>query len=960
MPLILRQALLSQKLILLITLICIPVSVSAQMFDFYLPWDDASDTAVSLDELIPPDAGSEGFVIVDEAAHLSVAGERIKFWGVNVCNGAAFPLAGDAEKIAQRMRKFGINLVRFHHMDTSDIWVTTDPDRELDPVELDKLDYFIYQLKQNGIYSNLNLLVSRPFNPGTELHPDIELIDHWKTRASLGFFDPANTALQKQYAHDLLTHVNPYTGAAYVDEPCFAFIEINNENGLLHSFLSSRLDDLPPYYDGMLNDVWNSWLTQKYGDHDSLFNAWEASDEPLGDEALINGDFASGDFSPWILAEHGEAEAECSIETGAGPEGRNALRIDITAASSAGWHVQFLQGNLGMPEGMPYTLTFYIKSSESRTIYVTINMAHEPWSNLGFKVAVDAETSWQEYSYTFTLDSADSNAGVYFTNMGLQTGSVYLTGISLKPGGLFGFYPGENLDDETIRNFKSFGDCPRTDEGWRDWYRFLTEKEENYFIGMRDYIKNELGAQSLITGTIIGCSNPNVQANFDFVDTHAYWSPAYSTGGSDPSSWYIVNESMINEPVGSAVVSLAMKNILSMPHSVSEYNHLHPNTFQAEAFLFLSIYGSFHDFDVLTPFAYSHRRDDWDIQRCDWFYEFDQNPVKMASFIPAARTFLQGDITPAEHTVVGSLDREAEIEAVLNTNNWTVVDAQSAGVDPRAALIHKVELAVEGQTVPPDSIAPGETDVSGNVFTSDTGEIVWDLSIPGRGVLTVNAAMTKMVVGYGESRCFDLSNVTVTVNEGMQNGFAVIALNTLDDNPFAQSSAMLVTALGAVDNTGTTWYEYPADTVIDFPPGEGIKATLKENIGDAPSRVEGVSAVIIIPALRENTHVWALNNTGERTIELPLTENQNRTQFAVDPCYNVVWYEIDIDRPASPTPTPGSPPTVPLNTSSIILLAVFFAFVLRMKWKRTEVDGRDGRDPRDLRDLRDLRDGRDF
>ena len=40
-------------------------------------------------------------------------------------------------------------------------------------------------------------------------------------------FEPRMIALQKKYAHDLLTHVNPYVRLPYSQEPAVAFVEIS-------------------------------------------------------------------------------------------------------------------------------------------------------------------------------------------------------------------------------------------------------------------------------------------------------------------------------------------------------------------------------------------------------------------------------------------------------------------------------------------------------------------------------------------------------------------------------------------------------------------------------------------------------------------------------------------------------------------------------------------------------------
>ncbi len=44
------------------------------------------------------------------------------------------------------------------------------------------------------------------------------------------YFDPRLIELQKEYNRDLWTHLNPYTGLAYRDDPSIALCEIVNES----------------------------------------------------------------------------------------------------------------------------------------------------------------------------------------------------------------------------------------------------------------------------------------------------------------------------------------------------------------------------------------------------------------------------------------------------------------------------------------------------------------------------------------------------------------------------------------------------------------------------------------------------------------------------------------------------------------------------------------------------------
>ena len=91
-------------------------SRAAELFPFVLPWDDATAAAVDVSGWLDAPAGKGGFASVQDG-HLFANGKRLRIFGVNLAFGANFPTHEDAEKVAARMAKFGINCVRFHHMD---------------------------------------------------------------------------------------------------------------------------------------------------------------------------------------------------------------------------------------------------------------------------------------------------------------------------------------------------------------------------------------------------------------------------------------------------------------------------------------------------------------------------------------------------------------------------------------------------------------------------------------------------------------------------------------------------------------------------------------------------------------------------------------------------------------------------------------------------------------------------
>ncbi|HUX96789.1 MAG TPA: hypothetical protein VMV47_13730 [Bacteroidales bacterium] len=224
-------------------------------FEFVIPDLDSSATVVDMSFLNSEIAGSSGFIAVKDGHFVDGTGKRIRFFGTNLTFNSCFPDKATAVAIAARLKKLGMNVVRFHHMDnhTTPGGIWDKEMKDLDTGQLEKLDWLVYQLKLHGIYSNLNTHVSRTY-PGA-LYEDVPNFLFGK--AIDQFYRPY-IEMQKEYARKLLTHKNPYTGNTYADEPCVAFVEVNNENSLLDSW--RRLPDLKPEHKQFLIGLWKDWL----------------------------------------------------------------------------------------------------------------------------------------------------------------------------------------------------------------------------------------------------------------------------------------------------------------------------------------------------------------------------------------------------------------------------------------------------------------------------------------------------------------------------------------------------------------------------------------------------------------------------------------------------------------------------------------------------------------------------
>lgn len=796
-------------------------------------------------------AGSHGFVCVRNG-HLYEGANRLRLFGVNLAFGASFPAHADAEKIAARMAKFGINCVRFHHMDNQaapgGIW-SADM-RTLDPGQLDKLDYFISQLKRNGIYADLNLHVSRnyPGMPNWEGMPGyFKGVDN---------FYPPMIAMQREYARQLLTHVNPYTMTAYVDEPAVAIIEVNNENGLIGEWSSGSLDNMTAVYCDSLQARWNEWLARKYSSQAILERAWNASSEPLGTEILKDGDFENVGGSAWRLEQLFGAQASALRDDG-------GARINVLRTDGVGWHVQLTQDGIAYSNGRHYTITFRARSDAPRRIEVVASQSHAPWSSL-WSASADITPDWKDYSFTFRPAAGEPDGRIVFSGLGNGQGRCWIGNASLRPGGDYGLKSGERLGALPI--FKKRD--ARTDRAERDWMSFLYDTEADYWLGMERFLKNDLHAHSLVVGSATGFSPASIQAQLDVVDGHAYWHhPRFPGKPWDPVDWTVTNVSMAGEPSGGTLPELAGRRVAGKPYICTEYDAPAPNTHASEAFLLLAAYAALQDWDGLFLFAYCHRTNDWDTQRLTSFFDIDQDPGKLVT-LPAAVSMFRGEyISAAAKKVTFPVTSDGAIDECLLAGPWWGME--TFGMGKMLPLESEVQLDLSGRAAVP-GISSEKLDP---VTISDTGELAWDTEK--RRVL-VNSPRTRAYIGRITGGAVQLGDISVEPG-GNRQDWAAITVTDMGWNTGGRE--LLITATGYIQNTGMQW-----------------KSSSEESVGRdwgvAPTLLEGIPAAITLPASASKVEAWTLDGRGQRKTPVGVSRMGRGTLIEIGPRYETLWYEV--------------------------------------------------------------------
>ena len=172
---------------------------AVQMKPFAIDWRDNADSLVDLFFLLDAPAGKNGFIRISDGHLAKPNGERFRIWGVNVTAASCFPTKESAPVVAQHLARFGINCVRFHFLDSNwsaSLFVEGRPDTQaLDPKQLDRLDFFVAELKKRGIYTNINLNVGRNFRKGDGVK-DYEYLGLAKV---VNYFDEHIQVLHKEY-----------------------------------------------------------------------------------------------------------------------------------------------------------------------------------------------------------------------------------------------------------------------------------------------------------------------------------------------------------------------------------------------------------------------------------------------------------------------------------------------------------------------------------------------------------------------------------------------------------------------------------------------------------------------------------------------------------------------------------------------------------------------------------------
>jgi len=871
-------------------------ALGSELTPFVLPWDDTSQTVVSVASFNKPITSEwirvspSGHLVLSAGAKATDADPRIRFIGMNMTFEAGLPPREMASKVAGRLAKFGVNGVRFHHVDND--WCdalldySNGSSRHINAKRLDDFHYFIAQLKANGIYVNMNLLVSRMFKVKDGFPEELAQLD-WKTQHILGFFNDHALELQKEYASQVFTPLNPYTELPMAQDPAVAFVEILNENGILQKWKEGELDQLPPVFKTQLQTRWNEWLKTRYASAEELREKWGTQEIPLGPNLLQNASFTAQqqqkeplNIQPWTLEKH-SGKAELSLDQGH-TNGAKAVKIKITQPAELPWHIQFKQAEMSQEKGELKTLSFWGKADRDLNFNLNVTQEGKSYSNVGLNQRISLKKGqWQYFSFTYVATSTEENIRPIWSGFANQECTVWISDPRFMNGGTLGNLPkNASLKEGNIPNLNLNNDKPAPQRAQEEWIEFLIDLENRYYQALCKHLREECGYQGLIFGTILANSPASVQAQMDIIDSHGYWQHPQFPGKSWDSRNWIVNNVSMTTTFENTFTSCALQRVKGKPFFCTEYQHPSPNSYNSEGPLIIGAYAALQDWDGFWLFDYGTGNGTADMGKIAGFFAMSGHPTQMANMILAAHLFRRGDVQASDEEIVLAMNPETELANLLKAGSWDMATARHLGLTGGHALQKRVSMSLGSH---PENVTHTEAPekVEGTRIQSDTGELLWDISSNEQdSQIQINTAKTKALIGFTDQKEVTLGDVTI--RPGKTNlGWSTIALTLLEGESFSTTARALLIATGQTENTDMKWTNEKKNSVSD-------------QWGSSPVLTECVPFEITLPVQASRVQVFALDTQGNPLEACKVHSIGDKALITSSGDTKTFWYEIRI------------------------------------------------------------------
>lgn len=342
-----------------------------------------------------------------------------------------------------------------------------------------------------------------------------------------------------------------------------------------------------------------------------------------------------------------------------------------------------------------------------------------------------------------------------------------------------------------------------------DYIEFLAKIQRDYYARRQRQVRRA-GFQGATVATAWKSGGPaasmaNLYADTaaDVIDRHNYF------GGGEGG--HRIVEGMVNHAThlsnpGGGLLSVGLFQFADRPFAYSEWSHMPPNPWKAEAAPLCAFYGmGLQGWDAVYSFAMNSH------QMADGWHNLSKYVVETPHYI--------GQFPALAFALHHGHLQEGEVVAARQLSHDDVFAGKDVLGQSLAGGGYDAKELVGSLTTPPSALAVGRvtirfgsgrpvrTDLSRyhdrerQRITSTTGQLVWDYR---QRFVEVRSPKTQAIIGFTGDERFDLPGVEVSC----RTPFVSLIFTPLDNVDLVDSRHVLITAMARDKQTGT---EYNAD-----------------------------------------------------------------------------------------------------------------------------------------------------
>jgi len=852
-------------------------------YDFSFPNDITIESPLS--PKLGEAAGSKGRVGMKDGHFVFSDGTRLRLWGTTINWSGTFPDSMQSIKMATRLRQLGFNAVRLNTIDVSwwdggSIFAPGTTTTALSAVQMQKLDWFIYQLKQNGVYVVLPMVsVFQPRSGDGVRQPDSV---GWGSKIPV-IFDKQLQSVVRGFTKLLLNHVNPYTGTAYKNEHAIAYMVVTDESSLMNNWMYSQDVVRPNLYGNQL-----SVGSQHLKTMDSLFHVYlrsigyassadvqRAWSTTVADTSNIlrNGAFEDPFSSAWALGVASQQGAQALMQNSDADkvEGASSLRVRIGKLGSPAYPYSiYLYQFLPMVKRLhKYKLSFYAKTTPqrgSRSMQVYVYNSGYPYNSYGLSPVVDITSTWKRYEYSFTSTSTDSTSGSLAFQVGGDSGDVYLDDVRLQEMPYVGMQAGESLENRTIKRDQIWADQTSPTRA-KDQAGFMFTSMRDFFRSMKKLVRDTLKSDVLIAPSTVTVSYME-QAAAEDLDIQAM------------SDYQGNARSMLLNTNGGTVPYYSQARVAGKPFVANFTAVQYPRYYQNEVATYLPAYAGLQDWDGVFMGSFTDRP-------MAGAMSIDSNMVWEIANKSGVLSLMPSASAAFRNGVVKTSDKVVTIEHTTEALTYPRIHANalyslSTPVDGRLPLFRRVETSLKPAAMESflphrevSALAADMIDI--RALDAENEQIFWNAQ---DGIMQVITPQFISLTGMLNGQVVQMPGVLI--EQTTNTPHTAITIASTSNAPISEAATSMLTVATRQLNKGATWNAGNTDLTL---------------WGKGPVQMEGVTVRISMNATTDSMIVRPLNADGTAMVDVikPTRSASGRFTFTVNTQqFRTPWYRIEL------------------------------------------------------------------